>query len=36
MKTTLINMIASIVRHLVGSDLWSLISIAVAQVEDDG
>jgi hypothetical protein len=34
MKTTLINMIASIVRHLVGSDLWSLISIAVAQQDD--
>jgi hypothetical protein len=34
MKSTLINMIASIVRHLVGSDLWSLISIAVAQQDD--
>jgi hypothetical protein len=36
MKTTLINMIASIVRHLVGSDLWSLIVIAVLQVEETG
>jgi hypothetical protein len=36
MKTTLINMIASIVRHLVGSDLWSLIVISVINVEKTG
>jgi hypothetical protein len=34
MKSTLINLIATLVRHLVGSDLWSLISIAVAQQDD--
>jgi hypothetical protein len=36
MKTTLINMIASIVRHLISPDLWSLIVIAVLQVEETG
>lgn len=31
MKATLINLIATLVRQLIGSDLWSLIVIAVAQ-----
>jgi hypothetical protein len=34
MKTTLINLIATLVRQLIGSDVWSLISIAVAQQDD--
>ena len=34
MKSTLITLIAALVRQLVGSDLWSLISIAVNQVEE--
>lgn len=31
MKSIIINAIATLVRQLIGSDLWSLISIAVAQ-----
>ena len=31
MKSTLINLIATLVRQLIGSDLWSLIVIAVTQ-----
>jgi hypothetical protein len=33
MKSTLINLIATLVRQLIGSDLWSLIVIAVINVE---
>ena len=33
MKSALINLITALVRRLVGSDLWSLISIAVAQAD---
>ena len=35
MKSTLINLITALVRRLVGSDLWSLISIAVAQQDSE-
>ena len=34
MKSTLINLIAALVKRLVGEDLWSLIVIAVAQVDE--
>ena len=33
MKSILINTIATIVRQLIGSDLWGLIVIAVSQAE---
>ena len=36
MKSILINTIAAIARQLVGSDLWSLIVIAVTQQDGTG
>jgi hypothetical protein len=33
MKSTLINLIAALVRQMIGSDLWSLVVITVAQQE---
>lgn len=35
MKKTLINLIATIARQLVGADLWSLIYIAVNQQDSE-
>ena len=34
MKPTLVYLIATIVRQLIGADLWSLIYIAVNQQDD--
>jgi len=34
MKSTLINLVAALVRQLIGSDLWGLIVIAVTQQDD--
>ena len=35
MKSTLITLIAALVRQLIGSDLWSLIVIAVNQQDGE-
>lgn len=35
MKSALINLIAALVRRLVGADLWSLIVIAVSQQDSE-
>ena len=35
MKSTLINLIAALVRQLIGSDLWGLIVIAVTQQDGE-
>ena len=35
MKSTLITLIAALVRQLIGSDLWSLIVIAVSQQDGE-
>ena len=35
MKSTIVNLIAALVRQLIGSDLWSLIVIAVSQQDSE-
>lgn len=35
MKSAIINLITALVRQLIGSDLWSLIVVAVSQQDSE-